>query len=141
MARRLVVLLLCLAGGFAVQHVTKKQRLAKALAASSQFAPINTARAEHKPMLVSVEPPGCSWAAQARAEIAKVQPKFDDRYVFLELETGSISTTGAEPFDYLANECEQGLCLFDPSSGKVKALDVSITAEALERELVSFAQR
>lgn len=118
---------------------TKDKRLEQALHNSSQFSEINTAKAQQKPLLVSIEPPGCPWGAHAAAEIAKVQPKFAERYVFLEIKESMLVTSGNDPYNYLSAKCPQGLCLFNPTSGKVKGLDEMIIADDLERELVAFA--
>jgi len=140
MIRRFGLFLVCLPVAFGYHWLTKDKRMKKALGNVSQFAELNTARAEQKPVLVSIEPPGCQWAAHATEEIAKVRPKLEERYLFMELRTNTITTSGTDPFDYLTDKCHVGLCLFNPSSGKVKDLEELINADDLERELVAFAQ-
>jgi hypothetical protein len=139
MVRRLGVFLMCLLIAYGCHWLTKDRRMKKALGNVSQFAELNTARAEQKPMLVSIDPPGCPWAAHATEEIAKVRPKLKDRVVFMELRTSVVTTTGSDPFDDLTSKCHVGLRLFNPSNGKVKDLDELIEADELERELVAFS--
>lgn len=140
MIRKLALTLLLLPVAFGVHAFTRTKRMQRALSNSSQFEPINTARSQHKRLLVSIEPPGCPWAQHAAQEISQVQSKFADRYVFMRLQLSTFATSGADPFDYLASKCEAGLCLFDPAGGAVKVLPELIAAAELEKELDGFAR-
>ncbi len=140
MIRKLALLLLALPVAFGLHAVTRSKRMQRALSNTSQFEPINSARAQNKRLLVSIEPPGCQWAQHAAQEIGQVQAKFVDRYVFMQLQVGTVATNGTDPFDYLSSKCEAGLCLFDPAGGAVKALPELIAAADLERELETFAR-
>lgn len=141
MNQKLVIFGASLLIAYGYHYLTKNKRLRLALQSSSQFSEINTARLENKPMLVSIEPPGCPWSAHAATEISKVQPQFRDSYVFMERVVNVIATDGKDPFDYLMAHCDVGLCLFNPASGAVKKLDGMISAESLDQEMTQFAQR
>ena len=140
MNQKLVIFGASLVIAYGYHYLTQNKRMRHALQSSSQFSEINAARLENKPMLVSIEPPGCPWSEHAANQIAQVTPQFRDRYVFMEKVVNVISTNGKDPFDYLMAHCDVGLCLFNPASGAVKKLDGTISAENLRQEMTQFAQ-
>lgn len=138
MRTRLAALVIALLVGTGVSAVTKKARLKKSLAAPSRFEEINRARAERKPLLFSAVPPGCPWAAQAQEQVEKMRERLGDRYVFLQVG-GAVESSGEEPFDVMAESCQGGLCLFDPTRGRVEALEETISVDALAARMERFA--
>lgn len=139
MRNRLIVAVLALVAAFAYSKVTQRTRLKEALAAHSQFEPINEARAAGKPLLMSVLLPGCPWAARANAQLVEMKGHFGDRYVFFQLQGAAVTTSGRDPFDYLASKCTGGLCLFDPTSGRVEQLDEMMPEADLKARMEAFS--
>ncbi len=141
MHNRLLILLVALACAYGWSQWQQRPRLQRALQNPSQFAQINEARASDKPLLFSMLLPGCPWAAHAAVQIPAMQAKFAGRYIFLQLTNGVVSTSGHEPFDYMAAKCSGGLCLFDPARGRVVQINEMISADALASAMERFARR
>ena len=138
MQRKLLAIALALIVGTVWSAVTKKSRMKKSLAAPSRFAEINRARAEGKPLLFSVVLPGCPWATHAAEQVSKMQERLGDRYVFLQVGS-TVETSGTEPFNVMTDSCRRGLCLFDPSHGRVEELEETISVEELAVRMERFA--
>jgi hypothetical protein len=135
---RLIAIVLALLVTPVWLKVTKKSRMKKYLAAPSRFAEINRARAEGKPLLFSVVLPGCPWASHAAEQVAQMQERLGDRYVFLQVGS-SVETSGTEPFNVMTESCHRGLCLFDPSRGKVEELEETTSVDELAARMERFA--
>ena len=139
MQKRLVIAVIALVAAFVYSKATQHSRLRKALENPSQFEPINQARAAGKPLLLSVVLPGCPWAAHANVLLEEMKGSFGDRFVFMQLAGSSLATSGHDPFDYLAQKCPGGLCLFEPRSGRVEALDEMMPPAELKARMERFA--
>lgn len=136
--RNLMITLVAIAAGLGFLKYREKARFQAALERPSQFAEINQARGENKPLLFLAVPPGCPWAAHAAQTLPEVKAHFGDRYVIFQTG-GMVQTQGNEPFDYLAHHCSKGMCLFNPGTGKVAELDEMLPSDQLIAKMEQFS--